>query len=440
MSLPRLTRTFVLVSLLLVNAISLSRARAAQPAVYERTFHQSAQAVQKIVDQMQASISGRLPVLDGFVLATEHPFDKYQRAFYQATVQIKPTEAGAVVHVSAKITAWYSDSVSSRSGYQLLDSNGRIENDILDQLSDRLATLEKSPKSVPATNEVPATHEIPTTNHARPAAPANATEANVISAPSPRPSTAFSTSPRVLTGADAARPDANDHQTSDSEQNKLKTELDQLQEALRNQGHPRNLVAVKKSGTAVVATASLNAKLLFKASAHDEFELLNFNQDWVHVRISGLSRGWLWRNDVEMPDGISDTQAAPKKPLVADIFRVVREETAPFPGDWEPLRGSTVKVISVQKTDDSAKDAGPAVRLEYAKSLFDKNYSDLTQAQGKLAGIVLIFDSADGGMIAAPQSVLDKWKSGALTDAAFWHNCFFDPPETFLPPEPAGSR
>ncbi len=40
---------------------------------------------------------------------------------------------------------------------------------------------------------------------------------------------------------------------------------------------------------------------------HDEFELLDFNADWVHVRISGLSRGWIWRNSVEMPEGIADT-------------------------------------------------------------------------------------------------------------------------------------
>lgn len=423
----RFARTAALISVLLVNVIG--GARAAQPTVYERTFHQSTKAIQKIVDQMQASMSGRLPVLDGFALPAEHSFDKYQRAFYQAMVQIKPTEAGAVVHVGARITAWYSDSVSSRSGYQLLDSNGRIETDILDQLSDRLAAVEKNPKSAPGTNRAPAS--------------ASETEANVISAPTPQPSTsvpAFSSLPRSLSTRDSVSPDAHDQKASDSEQNRLKTELDQLQEVLKNQGHPKNLVAVKKSGTAVVATASLNAKVLFKASAHDEFELLNFNQDWVHVRVSGLSRGWLWRNDVEMPDGISDTQEAPKKPIIADQFRVVREETAPFPGDWEPLRGSTVKVISIQKIDESAKDGGPAMKLEFAKLLFEKSYAELATAPGKFTGIVLIFDSADGGMIAAPQSVLEKWKSGGLTDAALWHSCFFDPPETFSAADPASSQ
>ena len=43
----------------------------------------------------------------------------------------------------------------------------------------------------------------------------------------------------------------------------------------------------------MVATPSLNAKAQFLASLHDEFELLDFDANWVHVRISGLSRGWI---------------------------------------------------------------------------------------------------------------------------------------------------
>ena len=84
----------------------------------------------------------------------------------------------------------------------------------------------------------------------------------------------------------------------------LQTEADSLQEILKNTAHPKNLVAVKKSGTPVVSTPSLTAKPQFLASMHDEFEMLDFNADWVHVRISGLSRGWIWRNSVEMPEGI----------------------------------------------------------------------------------------------------------------------------------------
>jgi hypothetical protein len=427
------------VGLLSLSAIAVARAAGAPATVYERTFPESKKAIQEIVVQMQGTMSGRLPVLDGFAVAGEHSLDKYQRGFYQATVQVTPTEKGAVVHVSAKITAWYGDSVPSRSGYQLLSSNGRIEMDILDQLSERLAAADKISNDASTVKRQPA--------------PFTKAPANVISAPEPQSSAGIAASsspssssslssplPRDFGARDTVRPENSERKTKDPEQDRVRAELDQLQEALRNQGHPKNLVAVRKSGTSVVATPSLTAKPLFLASAHDEFEIINFNQDWVHVKISGLSRGWLWRNDVEMPDAIPDVQSAPKKQTAADIFRVVKEETAPFPGDWEPLRGTTVKVISVQKSDETAKDGGPAMKLEFAKSVFGKSYAELTQHSGKLAGIVLIFDSADGGMIAAPQSILEKWKSGAVTDAALWRSCFFDPPETFAAPDAASSH
>lgn len=90
-----------------------------------------------------------------------------------------------------------------------------------------------------------------------------------------------------------------------------------------------------------------------------------------------------------------------------------------------------MKLITVQKIDESAKESGPQLKLQFAKSVFEKSYAEIAQKSADLAGVVLIFDSADGGMIAVPQSILAKWKSGALSDSAFWQGCFFDPPETF---------
>jgi len=147
-----------------------------------------------------------------------------------------------------------------------------------------------------------------------------------------------------------------------------------------------------------------------------------------------LSRGWIWRNSVEMPEGIPDTAvpaAASAQTPAADLFHVIRQETALFPGDWEPLRNKRVNIISVQNSDDSAKDVGPKERLEYAKFLLEKNYQELAQKPQELAGIVVIYDSADGGMIAATLAVLEQWRAGTLSDSALWHKCFFDPPETF---------
>jgi hypothetical protein len=232
----------------------------------------------------------------------------------------------------------------------------------------------------------------------------------------------------------AASPPAADKSTESSPKpDSLKAQAENLEEILKNTAHPKNLVAVKKSGTPVVSTPSMTAKPQFLASLHDEFELLDFNADWVHVRISGLSRGWIWRNSVEMPEGISDTAASSTlaRNAAADLFHVVREETAPFPGDWEPLRGKNVKIISVQKVDEAEKNPDSKERLEYAKFLLEKSYTEIAGKKSELAGVVVVFDSADGGMIGATLSVLQQWKAGTLTDSALWHKCFFDPPEVF---------
>jgi hypothetical protein len=404
----------------------------AQSDTTERTFSQSKGSIEKILQGMQSTLSGHLPVLDGFAKPGEHALDHYSRAFYQASAEVTSTPSGGcVVRIKTKVTAWYTDPSNSRSGYQLLVSNGRIESDILDQLSDQLAAKSKSSGTITSTS---ATAAPPTTDTA-PSAPTP-----VRSFPGANKTYSASLSPNLKPENDSK--DSSVPLPRSKKTDPLQAEADSLQELLKNTAHPKNLVAVKKSGTPVVATPSLTAKPQFLASLHDEFEMLDFNTDWVHVRISGLSRGWIWRNSVEMPDGIPDTasHAAPAAVPAADLFRVSREEAAPFPGDWEPLRSKNVKIISVQKVDDIGKSAGPKERLEYAKLLLDKNYAEVAQKPQELQGIVVIFDSSDGGMIAATTAALAQWKAGTLSDAALWHKCFFDPPETFDSTAASGSR
>lgn len=411
---------------------------------YERTYRQSKAVVENALKQLQPAMSGHLPTLEGFAVAGEHPLNRYQRAFYQSAVQVRySSNGGSVVRINTKVTAWYADANSSRSGYQLLNSNGRLEADLLDQLTDLLAS---SAGRVTRTDgaEQSATPVGKRTANDK----ANANNDNSepsISAPMPRsPDSArtFSSSEQKLSGQQLAETRNVPKSPGNQPASGLQDEANSLEEVLRSQVHPKNLVAIKKTGTPVVASPSLTAKTLFLASAQDEFEMLDYSTDWVHVKISGLSRGWIWRTSLEMPEGISDvpTNNPNAKPAAADLFQVAREETAPFPGDWEPLRGKNVKIISVQKVQESEKDSGAEAKLEYAKSLFDKNYGELASKMHELAGVVLIFDSVDGGMIAATVPTVRQWKAGTLTDAALWHQCYFDPPETFTVPAPAGGH
>jgi hypothetical protein len=94
----------------------------------------------------------------------------------------------------------------------------------------------------------------------------------------------------------------------------------------------------------------------------------------------------------------------------------------------------------VEKIDENARDSGPRLKLEFAKSVLDKDYAELAPKAQDVAGIVLIFDAIDGGMIAATLPVLQQWKAGKLSDAALWHQSFFDPPETFSDSAPAASQ
>jgi hypothetical protein len=412
----------------------LSAPAQAQTNANERAFPQSKATIEKALTALEANLAGHLPVLDGFAKPGEHPLDRYQRAYYQSTVQVSSTASGgSLVRVSTKVTAWYADPVSSRSGYQLVTSNGRLEADLLDQLGDQLAQPSQTAtgsSSRTASNSAPKpSPQPPAETEPKLSAPAPASKF-----PESEPTFSSSLSPGLASEQrDRTAANTGTVKSAVKPDSALQAEAHSLEETLKNQAHPNNLVAVKKSGTAVVSAPSLNAKPQFLASMHDEFEMLDFNADWVHVRISGLSRGWIWRNSVEMPDGIPETAASPSSPLTpaADLFHVVREETAPFPGDWEPLRGKNVKILSVQKVDDHAKDSGPKARLEYTKFLLEKNYREMTETPPALAGMVVIFDSADGGMIAATTTAVQQWRAGTLSDSALWHTCFFDPPETF---------
>jgi hypothetical protein len=398
----------------------------------ERTFPQSKPVVEAAVRQLQAWTSGRLPVLDGFAVAGDQPLDRFQKGYYQCAIQVTSNPAGgALVRISAKITAWYDAPVATKSGYQVLPSNGRLESDLLDRLAEMLDA------KIPSTT-APSARSQPAAPRSKDAGAASksASASNLPSAPSFKgnvfPRADHNPTPPPRSGAGDLRNDD------------LDKEAKNLAEILRNQSHPTNLAAVRKSGTPVLVSPSEGAKVLFLAEAEDEFEILDSNESWVHLRISGLSRAWVRRSALEMPDASESVEApsetppasAPPAPAAAaassnEPFQIENEQTASFPGDWAPLRGKVVMIVSIQKAANSVADNGPQARLAFVKGLFEKEYAYLTKSSSTAAGVVLIFDSADGGMVAATLPVLEEWKAGTLSDEALWRRCYFDPPEMF---------
>jgi hypothetical protein len=97
--------------------------------------------VEKILKEMQSG-DGRTPSGAGWVRDFNRGSSPGPLSARLLSVQVSG-QRGAfrriVVRVSVQVTAWYADPVASKSGYQLLTSNGRLEADLLDQLADQLA-------------------------------------------------------------------------------------------------------------------------------------------------------------------------------------------------------------------------------------------------------------------------------------------------------------
>ena len=376
----------------------------------ERKFPQSVAAVQAAL-KTAGGARGNLPILDGFVAGTPDSLDQYQRPFYKCNVSVVSDAAGGSrVRVSAKITAWHN---GAKPGYEVLPSNGRLESDLLDRLQQALGSPHAATERLrEGDSDAP--------NNPRKKSSTYAASEPAISAPVPQFPKHYESggSATPVSAGDAA----------------LQKEADGLSEILRNQSHPTNLVAVKKDQTPVLQNPALDAKVLFLASAEDEFEIIESNPDWVHVRISGLSRGWLRRSLVEIWDGSQAATAeqvpANATPAVAaetatastSAFSISTEENGNFPGDWEPLKGKTVKIVSVQA---SGQVTSAEQKLQFAEEMFHKE----TLAATPTTGLVVIFDTEDGGMIAATSTQIAEFKKGAISEEAFWKHCYVDPPE-----------
>ncbi len=549
-----------------------SQAAADQARGMERVFHHQKAEVEKAIQDLHATLKGRLPILSGFAESVDQQSDRLTRGYFECAVQVVangPDETR--VHVTAKITAWYTDPNPTQSGYRVLLSNGHVESDLLDRIDEALATkapvtaAPESPVSLasrpvasgenhPTAGSRPEVTRIRTWNgdphsrieidvgaqvkyqatrisgpdriyfdientkidpellrtgvevesggllkrvrvgqnqqgiarvvlevdHAKDysvsllpdpyrlvvdlyASSAAAEEAARANAPASGPMATRLASPATridkstlaraglsasssgLAGSPAAAVIAAPSTSEDIESLRRRREqaekelsdlsgvVQNLEEILRNQTHPTDIAVVRKSGTRVVSTASANSPVLFSADSKDEFQVLDTQPDWVHVLISGVSRGWIRRSDLNLPEGLNanSTKADVAAPAAEPPFRVVREETNPFKGNWEPLKGKTVKIIWTAPASSEGKPAPALAKRNFAKSLLVTAYQEISSHDQAVAGVVIVFDSADGGQIAATLENLKQWQAGSLSEASFWRLCSADPPELF---------
>ncbi|HZR30653.1 MAG TPA: hypothetical protein VFA76_02210 [Terriglobales bacterium] len=393
----------------------------------ERTYHASKIEVEQSLRELKAYSGGKLPILDGFVLSAEHSLDQYQRGYYQYSLQVIPIGPNETrVRAIARITVWYIGDKPAAPGYQVLQSNGRLESDLFDRLDEALKPQSAAPsdRHQPASTEGEAyKKKFPVSSSAMTSSPSAAGSA------SPLPNGSVFT--RAITPSLPRR----EPTTSIADEKliqQLREHAKSLQEILDNQARPDNLAVVKAPRTSVLSRPEPGAQVILLADAEDEFQILDTLGPWVHVQISGISRGWVLSSELDLPGSTASNAASVSdfENSTPPLFRQTREETSTFPGNWEPLRGKKVKMIWVQPSaaSDSSAQSG---RLTYAKSMFKKAFPELSQAASDLAGVVIVFDSQDGGMAAATLSSLQQWQAGHLTDQAFWKHCWLDPADAF---------
>jgi hypothetical protein len=391
-------------------------AACAQAIPYARSYAKPKAEVDQALKDLQAYFGQKLPILDGFVAGPERPLDQYERGFYQYSIELLPGEAGAtVVRLTAKITAWHVDRDVSKSGYEVLPSNGRLELDLLDRLQEKLTGRPVDPPATLNTNV-----QAPRPKLDLSGVPG----ANSASAPAP-----------VARTPDEVAALRGQRVVAERRVQQLTSELDNLKEIQHNQVHPLNLVIVTKPETAIYDKPNENARQLFQAAVNDEFEFLDASNGWIHVTLSGDSRGYVRQSAVLLPESVAAKMHSVNSGLEQKFpsFRIERQSVNNFPGDWTALKGKKVKIYTVQLVSQNTKDSGPAVRLNYSLALFEQALKESTNASTPVDGVVVIFDAADGGIVAAPIAAIQKYSSGGLARDAFWAQAYLDPPDAFLP-------
>jgi hypothetical protein len=417
--------------LLLVLPLVCAASARPQAMPYARTFPRTRAQVDQALKEMGAYAGQKLPIVDGFVAAPPKPMARYERAFYQLAIDLFPgtgPRGGTIVQVSAKITAWYADSDPSKSGYEVLVSNGRLEFDLLDRLDEKLGTGAPGAHSSSAAAS--------TSDIAAPKAKLDLSGVPGVSQLTANTGSNAPPSGDELKAIRAQRQDA------EKQEQQLTEMLQNLEDVKKNQAHPLNLVVVRKNGTPITGHPVEGSHVLFTASEGDEFEFLDAQGAWLHVGISGVSRGYLKRSAVEVPEFVETRLKAQEEAQAAAqpaTFQIEREEVSPFPGDWQNLRGQRVKIYTVQPVSADAKETDARAKLIFAAGLFrkfaasDSVTADAAGGAASVRGVVVIYDSADGGIIGATLDSVKQLAANTLPESEFWKNCYFDPPEAFRP-------
>ena len=385
-------------------------------AAIERTYPYSFEAVQQALQRIGGFGGGKLPILDGFVVAAQDQIERYQHPYYQYRVHLKPLGPHkTLVSVEAKISALYANADPARDEYLSLTSNGHLESDLHDRLQEALRS--------PIADSTPKQPDVsgPVASVAKPAA-TEKKRSSVLDDAQQQVDAVMAERRSVLQKTAA-----------------LQAQIEKLKAADHNPANAAKLAWVKHSGVGVMSRQNFGGPVLFRAQAEDEFEVIQLESGWAQVRLGPDSTGYIQSEELNIPSSmvektVTNVAAATQNPAgrTPDLgFSVSREDVTLFSGDWPRLKGRKVLFVYAQPrgllSDLRSEDA----KLAYAKRIFESRYRTVAHANPDVEGVVVVFLGGRGGIAAATLSDIREWVEGGLADEAFVNRCSLDPATEF---------
>jgi hypothetical protein len=350
----------------------------------QREFPFPITAVDAALKELRAYTGARLPTLDGFITTERAQLPHFQRPYYEYKINLTVSGPNhTLVQVKAKVSAWYEDPQGLQSGYQTLESNGRLESDLLDRLGQYLTTNQAKLMADPAT----LTKEIASVRQ----------------------------------------------QESEAEQSiaGLQQQMQQAKaQAAQQRADPAEFVSVSRARVAIFKAPEEHSPLVLHAQAEDEFEVRERRGSWVRVSLENEGSGWMRSSEVR-PVSASDPEPGQPSPDTAG-FLIIRNNVNPFSGEWARLKGKNAIYLWARPVGSSL-NASPAGRRQFAQAIFRERYLEAAHSsEHPFAGVVVIFLDQAGGVAAANLSDVGQWVDGTISQADFFRRCSFDPQSEFF--------
>ena len=380
--------------------------------------------IEHALNEMHARIEAPVLSFDGVVEGDAAQLKLFQQPRYRYIVEL--TRMGPEktrFQVVARIVAWYADPDLTRAGNRALRSTGRLENDLLDRLEERLKKTVWTLPSGPGSPGTDPSAKVPTLEQEiarlRPRPLAEMPAGGTADPPATTP---------VSVGADLAAVRAQ-REAAERQVAELKAEIERLEKISGGSLSPAGYVVVRAASAAVRERPEEKARILFQAEEQDQFEVRETQGAWTRVRLSRQGEGWIKTTQLTA----ATTESAPpvSPPAVKPVFTTIREDTFPYSGEWKALQGKQAVFLVTRPAASISPDTLGSAQIAFVKQAFVDHYRQSLHLPHIYSGVVVIFFGKKAGVAASTLPLIRQWMEGTLSEAEFLRRSSLDPLEAF---------